>query len=60
MEWSGTDKLPGPGVIGRKLRDNRGRVVNGMALHGDSAAGGVQRWRVSPATGVTESGDQWE
>src|SRR5262249_59617384 len=56
MEWSRTDRLPGAGIIGRKLRDYRGRVVNGMALHGESAGQGVQRGK---AIRGEESGGRW-
>jgi hypothetical protein len=46
MEWSKGDRLPAPGQVGRKLRNYRGRVANGKALEGESAGGGVQRWKV--------------
>jgi hypothetical protein len=47
LDWTKTDKLPGAGVIGVKLRGCRDRVVNGLALKAESVAGGVQRWRVA-------------
>ncbi len=46
MEWSRTDKLPGTGVIGYKLRGFRRRVVGGRMLDADPGHGGVQKWRV--------------
>jgi hypothetical protein len=46
LEWSRTDKLPNPAVIGRKLRGCRNRVVDGMALQGEPGHAGTQRWKV--------------
>jgi putative DNA primase/helicase len=53
MEWSSTDKLPGPGTIGHKLRGYRNRVVDGMALQGEPGHAGGQRWKVATVRGST-------
>jgi putative DNA primase/helicase len=57
MEWSRTDRLPGAGQIGCKLRSLRHRVVNGQALDSDTGRGGGQLWRVIPASTLTAFGD---
>jgi hypothetical protein len=48
LEWSGTDKLPGAGKIGRKLRSFREQIANGKTLQQLGwASGHVMRWRVA-------------
>lgn len=47
MEWSRNDKLPGPAVIGHKLRALRQRVMEGRMLDADLGHRKVQKWRVA-------------
>lgn len=46
MEWSRNDKLPGPGIIGNKLRVFRKRVLDSRMLDAATGHGGGQNWRV--------------
>lgn len=46
MEWSKSDKLPGAGVIGHKLRSFRNRVMGNRRLEGEPGHGGTLKWRV--------------
>jgi hypothetical protein len=46
MEWSSSDRLPGPGTIGHNLRSLRKRVLDGQMLDAVPGHRKVQKWRV--------------